>query len=100
MFLFKGRVLGDFLRMPPPGGITSNLARGGSARSYPMDTRLREKLTRLAGYLNSLGLPFAGVDVIGTKISEINVTSPTGLRTAVSLGAQIDFATLFQEWVQ
>jgi len=79
IILLGGEPLGAVLRVPPEGELRANFASGGSAAPASLTPRDREICRRLAPALNDLGLWFAGIDVIGGKLTEVNVTSPTGL---------------------
>ena len=80
LFLLEGRLMGGFMRVPPPHSIRSNAARGGTAIAYTPDARDEELCQRIGPTLDKLGLFFVGIDIIGSYLIEINVTSPTGLR--------------------
>ncbi|MER6797799.1 glutathione synthase, partial [Amycolatopsis mediterranei] len=59
-----------------------NMAVGASAAAAPLTARDREICVALQTELLARGIAFAGVDVIGDRLIEVNVTSPTGLREA------------------
>ena len=67
-------------RIPPQGENRGNLAVGGKGEARPLTERDRWICAQLAPELQKRGLMFAGIDVIGDYLTEINVTSPTGLR--------------------
>jgi glutathione synthase len=78
--LVDGEVAGAINRMPGEGEIRSNLAVGGSAAKTELTDREREICAELGPELKRRGLLFVGIDVIGGKwLTEINVTSPTGI---------------------
>lgn len=78
--LVDGEVAGAINRIPGAGEIRSNLAAGGSAHATQLTEREREICAALAPELKRRGLLFVGIDVIGGKwLTEINVTSPTGI---------------------
>ena len=78
--LVDGEVAGAINRMPGEGEIRSNLAVGGSAAKTELTEREREICAELGPELRRRGLLFVGIDVIGGKwLTEINVTSPTGI---------------------
>jgi len=79
IILLGGEPIGAVLRVPREGELRANFASGGSAAPASLMARDREICRRLAPALNDLGLWFAGIDVIGGKLTEVNVTSPTGL---------------------
>lgn len=78
--LVDGEVAGAINRLPGEGEIRSNLAVGGKAAKTDLTPREDEICAVLAPELKRRGLLFAGIDVIGGKwLTEINVTSPTGI---------------------
>ena len=78
--LIDGEVAGAINRLPGAGEIRSNLAVGGSAEKTALTNREREICAVLGPELKRRGLLFVGIDVIGGEwLTEINVTSPTGI---------------------
>ena len=78
--LIDGEVAGAVNRIPGEGEIRSNLAVGGSAAKTELSDTEQEICAALAPELKARGLLFVGIDVIGGKwLTEINVTSPTGI---------------------
>ena len=77
--LVDGEVAGAINRKPPAGEIRSNLAAGGTAHATQLTDREREICAALAPELKARGLLFVGIDVIAGQLTEINVTSPTGI---------------------
>jgi glutathione synthase len=78
--LVDGEVAGAINRIPGAGEIRSNLAVGGSAEATELTAREREICAVLGPALKARGLLFVGIDVIGGEwLTEINVTSPTGI---------------------
>jgi glutathione synthase len=78
--LVDGEVAGAINRIPGAGEIRSNLAVGGSAAKTELTETELEICAALAPELKARGLLFVGIDVIGGKwLTEINVTSPTGI---------------------
>jgi glutathione synthase len=78
--LVDGEVAGAINRVPGAGEIRSNLAVGGSAAKTELTATEREICAALGPELKARGLLFVGIDVIGGKwLTEINVTSPTGI---------------------
>ena len=78
--LVDGEPAGAINRLPKQGEIRSNLAAGGSAQPTELTAREQEICARLGPELKRRGLIFVGIDVIGGHLTEINVTSPTGIR--------------------
>ncbi|MSP20779.1 MAG: glutathione synthase [Alphaproteobacteria bacterium] len=80
IILIDGEPAGAILRVPRSGEARSNLHADGTARATTLDKRERELCAIIGPRLRELGLVFAGIDVIGGFLTEINVTSPTGLQ--------------------
>ncbi|MFM8269774.1 MAG: hypothetical protein ACKN9V_06245, partial [Pseudomonadota bacterium] len=78
LLVIDGQIKGQFVRVPPKGGFVANLAQGGKAEYRPLSRAQKSAGERVAKFLKKTGIVFAGVDLIGSKVSEINVTSPTG----------------------
>lgn len=79
IILVDGEPIGGINRVPGKGEIRSNLAAGGTAHPTELTEREREICAALGRELKARGLLFVGIDVIGGRLTEINVTSPTGL---------------------
>jgi glutathione synthase len=78
--LVDGEIAGAINRIPGEGEIRSNLAVGGSAAKTELTPREQEICEALGPELKKRGLLFVGIDVIGGEwLTEINVTSPTGI---------------------
>ena len=78
--LIDGEVAGAINRKPGAGEFRSNLAVGGSAEATELTAREVEICAALGPELRARGLVFVGIDVIGGEyLTEINVTSPTGI---------------------
>ena len=86
IILIDGEFAGAINRVPPKGEIRSNMVRGGAAQSTDLSPREREICERLKPALRERGLLFVGIDVIDGHLTEINVTSPTGIRAIARLG--------------
>ena len=67
-------------RVPAPGENRGNIAAGASTRGQPLSERDQWLCDQVGPELSARGLIFVGIDVIGDYITEINVTSPTGIR--------------------
>jgi glutathione synthase len=85
ILLLDGEPLGVLLRVPAPGEFRANLGLGARAEVVGLDDRDRRIVDTLAPALRADGLWFVGIDVIDGRLSEVNVTSPTGLRQLVDL---------------
>jgi len=77
--LVDGVATGAINRLPKTGEIRSNLAAGGSAQATDLTPREAEICARIGPDLKARGLIFVGIDVIAGYLTEINVTSPTGI---------------------
>jgi glutathione synthase len=86
IILVDGEALGAVNRVPVGDDIRSNMVRGGAARETELTTREKEICARIGPELKRRGLLFVGIDVIDGHLTEINVTSPTGLRVIRRLG--------------
>lgn len=79
ILLLGGRPIGALLRLPKSGEVRANMAAGGRVEKTTVTPEEQEICDRLAPLLKQHGLHFVGIDVIGGKLTEVNVTSPTGL---------------------
>jgi glutathione synthase len=86
IILVDGIAAGAVNRVPQPGDIRSNMVRGGAAHPTDLTARECEICERIGPALRRMGLLFVGIDVIDGNLTEINVTSPTGLRAIKRLG--------------
>ena len=86
IILVDGEFAGAVNRVPAPDDLRSNMVRGGAAQSTDLSEREREICATLGPALRERGLLFVGIDVIDGNLTEINVTSPTGIRAVKSLG--------------
>ncbi|MGA9894040.1 MAG: glutathione synthase [Xanthobacteraceae bacterium] len=93
IILVDGEFAGAINRVPAPDDLRSNMVRGGTAKATDLTDREREICARLGPALGERGLLFVGIDVIGGYLTEINVTSPTGIRAVKNLGGA-DIAAL------
>jgi glutathione synthase len=86
IILIDGEFAGAVNRVPAPDDLRSNMVRGGAAHATDLSAREREICETLAPALRERGLLFVGIDVIDGNLTEINVTSPTGIRAIARLG--------------
>jgi glutathione synthase len=86
IILVDGEFAGAVNRVPAPDDLRSNMVRGGAAQATELSDREREICATLAAALRERGLLFVGIDVIAGNLTEINVTSPTGIRAIARLG--------------
>lgn len=80
ILLLDGRPIGAVLRRSATGAFVHNLAAGGEALPYRLTDSDRLICDRVGPWLRDRGLWFVGIDVVGGRLIEINVTSPTGLQ--------------------
>jgi glutathione synthase len=85
IILVDGEFAGAVNRVPAADDLRSNMVRGGAAAATDLTPREREICARLAPALRERGLLFVGIDVIDGHLTEINVTSPTGIRAIARL---------------
>jgi len=91
IILVDGVAAGAVTRLPAEGEARANFHAGGRAEKAALTTRDREICAAIGPSLEALGLVFVGIDVIGDYLTEINVTSPTGIQEINRLdGAAIE----------
>jgi glutathione synthase len=86
IILVDGEFAGAVNRVPAADDLRSNMVRGGAPKATDLTARERDICARLGPSLRERGLLFVGIDVIGGFLTEINVTSPTGIRSIKALG--------------
>lgn len=86
IILVDGEFAGAVNRVPAEDDLRSNMVRGGAAKGTEITAKEREICKRIGPELKRRGLLFTGIDVIGGWLTEINVTSPTGIRAIKNLG--------------
>ena len=99
IILVDGEFAGAVNRVPAPDDLRSNMVRGGVPEAAGLSPREREICARLGPALRQRGLLFVGIDVIGDYLTEINVTSPTGIRAIKNLGGP-DIAALIWDKIE
>jgi len=99
IILVEGEYAGAVNRIPAADDLRSNMVRGGSPAKTELTKREREICDRLGPALRERGLLLVGIDVIGDYITEINVTSPTGVRAIKNLGGP-DIAALVWDKIE
>ena len=80
IILIDGDYVGSVARIPKKGSIKANFHAGGSPRKTGLVFKDSQICKTLKPYLKNKGLFFTGIDVIGNYLTEINVTSPTGMQ--------------------
>ncbi len=99
IILVDGEFAGAVNRVPAPDDLRSNMVRGGVPKATDLTEREREICARLGPALRERGLLFVGIDVIDGFLTEINVTSPTGIRAIKNLGGP-DIAALIWDKIE
>ena len=99
IILVDGEIAGAINRVPAEGETRSNMHVGGKPTPTELTPRDREICARLGPHLKSRGLLFTGIDVIGPYLTEINVTSPTGIRQVKAFGGN-DIAAMIWDAIE
>jgi glutathione synthase len=99
IILVEGEFAGAVNRVPAADDLRSNMVRGGSPKETELTPREREICKTLGPSLRQHGLLFVGIDVIDGYLTEINVTSPTGIRAIRNLGGA-DVAALIWDKIE
>ena len=99
VILVDGEPLGAINRVPAQGEARSNMHVGGRPEAVELSARDREICARIGPVLREQGLLFVGIDVIGDWLTEINVTSPTGLQEVARFGGA-DLAAAIWERIE
>ena len=86
IILVDGEAKGVINRVPTGDDIRSNMVRGGAAKETELTEKERAICSTIGPELRKRGLLFVGIDVIDGYLTEINVTSPTGIRAVKRLG--------------
>ncbi|WP_131195860.1 glutathione synthase [Lichenihabitans psoromatis] len=99
IILVDGVAAGAVNRVPAQDDIRSNMVRGGAATATDLSPREQEICATIGPELKRRGLLFTGIDVIDGHLTEINVTSPTGLRAIKRLGGP-DIAAMIWDAIE
>ncbi|WP_420406693.1 glutathione synthase [Hoeflea sp.] len=99
IILIEGEPVGAINRVPAEHDSRSNMHVGGRAEHSELTDREQEICKRIGPALRERGFILVGIDIIGDKMTEINVTSPTGLREIRNFGGA-DVAALFWDAVE
>jgi len=91
IILIDGKPVGWMLRVPQPGDHRGNMHVGATVQACDLSDRDREICDAIASELKNRGMLFVGIDTIGPYMTEINVTSPTGIQEINALmGLQLE----------
>ena len=99
IILIDGEAVGAIDRVPAEHDSRSNMHVGGRAEGSELTDREKEICARIGPALKQRGFILVGIDVIGDKMTEINVTSPTGIREVKKFSGT-DIAALFWDAVE
>ena len=99
VILIDGEAVGAINRVPKKGEARSNLHVGGTAEPVDLTDTDKAICERIGPELKKRGLILVGIDVIGDKLTEINVTSPTGVQEMKRFTG-VDAASLFWDAVE
>lgn len=99
IILVEGNPVGAINRVPPEGETRSNMHVGGRPEATQITDREREICAIIGPTLRKNGLIFVGIDVIGDYLTEINVTSPTGIQEVARFGGA-DIAALIWDAIE
>ncbi|MGF1468505.1 MAG: glutathione synthase [Sandaracinaceae bacterium] len=99
ILLLDGEPLGAILRVPQRGDLRSNIHVGGRVEAATLDDDDRRIIAAVAPRLRADGLAFVGLDVIGGKLTEVNVTSPTGIQQMSRLDG-VDYEGRVIAWLE
>lgn len=99
IILIDGEPMGAILRVPLDSDHRGNMHVGGNAVYAEITDEERAMCALMAPRLRADGLYFVGLDVIGGKMTEINVTSPTGIREIKALGGP-DLGEAYVKWIE
>ena len=86
VILVEGEAVGALNRVPAPGDARANVHVGGTPEAAGLSERDYEIAAQIGPRLKQMGIIFAGIDIIGNYLTEINVTSPTCVREIKAFG--------------
>ncbi len=99
IILVDGEFAGAVNRVPAEDDLRSNMVRGAAAETTRLSDREKEICAHLGPSLRARGVIFVGIDVIDGYLTEINVTSPTGIRAIAALGGP-DIAAMIWDRIE
>jgi glutathione synthase len=99
VLLLDGRPLGAILRVPRSDDLRANIHAGGQVEATTLTEGEQRLVSSVGPKLAAVGLFFVGLDLIGEKLIEVNVTSPTGIQELGRfLGSRPELEVI--EWVE
>ena len=94
-YIIDGKIVGAISRIPKKGSLLSNISKGGKAIKITLSNKEKKVSKLIASDLKKENIFFAGIDFIDQKLNgDINITSPTGLKTLYDL-TKINLAETF-----
>lgn len=99
VFVVNGKVRGSFVRRAQKGSFVTNMAQGGSVDFVEMTQKELRVCEKIASYLKDYGVDIAGLDIIDSKLSEVNITAPTGVKVIKEL-CGIDIAGEYLDFLE
>jgi glutathione synthase len=99
VLVMNAKVIGDFVRLPKKGHFVSNLVRGGQAFLRDMEPEEISICERLCPWMLKRGILFAGLDFIDNRLSEVNITCPTGLSVLEDLLGDSQAKMIFDQFM-
>jgi len=99
VILVDGEPAGAINRIPAEGEVRANMHVGGKAAASDLSARDLEICARIGPELKRRGLVFVGIDVIGDYLTEINVTSPTGIQELRRFSG-VDVSAMLAGWIE
>ncbi|MFO0714226.1 MAG: glutathione synthase [Sandaracinus sp.] len=99
VLLLDGEPLGGILRVPRKDDVRSNIHVGGTVEKAPLDAHDLRIVRALRDKLREDGLVFVGLDVIGGRLTEVNVTSPTGIQQMSRLDG-VNLSAKVIDWIE
>ena len=103
ILLLDGEVIGSVLRVPRADENRGNLHVGGNAVRSPLSSKEQQICDEVGAFCKKVGLYFVGIDVIGGVLTEVNITSPTGIQEVNRLEGHEGKARLearFVDWLE
>ncbi len=99
VIIMGDKIAGGFARLPDASDFRSNLVVGGAAADTELSAREQAICEDVIVEMKRFGLTFIGLDLIGERLTEVNVTSPTGIRPLMALRG-VDAAALFWDAIE
>jgi glutathione synthase len=99
VILVEGEAVGALNRVPAPGDARANVHVGGTPEAAGLSARDYEIAAQIGPRLKQMGIIFAGIDIIGNYLTEINVTSPTCVREIKAFGGP-DIAAMILDAIE